>query len=267
MQVILGFPNTTASTLAYSAKNLKLDGSNAGFSGRVHKDILSLYNKGPEFITSAVQTYECNVSGTYTVDIADDGSSYSITYDNCNDGFGSIYNGAYAVDNIIFDDSNPDQISFSYEISYSSLSITTPIDLITYNGSYSVKIVYDSSGTFLSIKQSGSQLSVSSKNGRTEWRDFESSLAYDDTNSVTFSNDFTLDSTRIGGAVTVDTLKEFVIDYSAEIYPHQGQIHVVGATGSQLLFTVLDNANVLIEVDADGDGVYQTQIPTTWAAL
>ena len=49
-------------------------------------------------------------------------------------------------------------------------------------------------------------------------------------------------------------------------YPSSGALLVVGQDSSARL-TAVDNINVTIEIDSNGDGTIDATIETTWAAL
>jgi len=50
-------------------------------------------------------------------------------------------------------------------------------------------------------------------------------------------------------------------------YPYAGEQVSTGACNSSVKLTVLDNQNVQIAVDADGDGVYEATNNMTWSDL
>jgi hypothetical protein len=73
----------------------------------------------------------------------------------------------------------------------------------------------------------------------------------------------TLDSTQLSGVVIYSTptlLQGFDSDY-----PSSGQFLVTGDNSSTRL--TAEGVTVLVEIDADGDGIYEEMINTTWAEL
>jgi hypothetical protein len=50
-------------------------------------------------------------------------------------------------------------------------------------------------------------------------------------------------------------------------FPSSGQLLIRGDAGSQARLTILNNAQVRIELDANGDGVYETSVVKAWTEL
>ncbi len=91
-----------------------------------------------------------------------------------------------------------------------------------------------------------------------------------------FTDDYSIDlngtisSLGIGGAVIVTTITPFSGNLLAgNGDPTAGQIMITNSLDNSkaLVIALPDGINVEILVDADGDGSYETLIPTTWAAL
>lgn len=77
----------------------------------------------------------------------------------------------------------------------------------------------------------------------------------------------TVGSTALaGGTVTLTTLQPLV-QFDTDVYPSSGQITATGAARSQLRLTVQSATNVLLELDATGDGTYESNVVKTWASL
>ncbi len=74
-----------------------------------------------------------------------------------------------------------------------------------------------------------------------------------------------LDSSVLGGSVMFDTIETFT--GFGEEFPSTGVLLISGAGGSQCRLTTIDSVTVTIEVDADGDGVFETTIDETWEGL
>jgi len=67
-------------------------------------------------------------------------------------------------------------------------------------------------------------------------------------------------------AVTLSTLQPMVSVGDAE-YPSSGQILATGAAASKMRMTVQNATTVLIELDANGDGAYETMMTKPWSEL
>ncbi len=81
--------------------------------------------------------------------------------------------------------------------------------------------------------------------------------------TLSFTVSGVIASEDLSGNVTVNTQAAFVRNFT-DAYPHRGALLIEGAGGSSVLFTVLDNANVQFEVDANGDGSIDEIITTIW---
>lgn len=76
-----------------------------------------------------------------------------------------------------------------------------------------------------------------------------------------------LSSTGVaGGLVTLSTVQPLV-QFDSDLYASSGQLVATGAGGSRLRITVQSASTVLLELDANGDGSYETSTPRTWAEL
>src|SRR4029077_3721811 len=89
--------------------------------------------------------------------------------------------------------------------------------------------------------------------------------------ALTDSGSGTIASTLIGGAVTVATPTVFQTAPTAQ-FPNTGQLLITGAGNSAVRFTVLGDETLVdnqvrIEVDGNGDGIFDAPVEMTWAAL
>ena len=82
------------------------------------------------------------------------------------------------------------------------------------------------------------------------------------TQVVNASGNFASES--LGGAVTFETLENFVI--MADDNPSAGQL-LISDVSSSVLVTVLDNINVQLDIDVDLDGLIDRTIVVTWTEL
>src|SRR5204863_4202798 len=86
-------------------------------------------------------------------------------------------------------------------------------------------------------------------------------LTLPSTSTVTLNGSFT--ATSLNGRVTVATVQP-VSELSTDLYPYAGQIIVTGAAGSRLRITVIDATQVQLELDTNGDGIYEASTTVPW---
>ena len=72
-------------------------------------------------------------------------------------------------------------------------------------------------------------------------------------------------STLFNGFVSYDTPVEF--QSTGDGFPYEGEMLVFGTAGASIRIMPLDEVNVRIEADYNGDGASDATIETTWAAL
>lgn len=72
-----------------------------------------------------------------------------------------------------------------------------------------------------------------------------------------YSNDFTLYSTEVGGKLVVDTTAPFVVEGWGD-KPSSGTMIITGANGTKLKITVVDAITGYdVALDLDADGTYE----------
>lgn len=83
-------------------------------------------------------------------------------------------------------------------------------------------------------------------------------------------------SARISGTVASTTLDSKsvtlatvnpLVTQSGATYPSSGQVTATGATGSRIRLTAQSASTALIELDADGDGIYEKSVTKPWSQL
>ncbi len=86
-----------------------------------------------------------------------------------------------------------------------------------------------------------------------------------------FATSTTLNGTLSSSNFNNQTLVATTVTPFVQIYPSttpsSGQLHLSGSTGSQARATVRSDGTVLVELDAAGDGVFETSTIRTWNSL
>ncbi len=158
--------------------------------------------------------------------------------------------------------------SFSGGLSFSNLSVSgSGIQTVTLNGTISFS--WTTSGAVESGTESGGY-TVSSGGDSISVSGYSSTYQYDAaTGEETTTARYTLTSTFLGGTISVSTGQTIVwLDF--EPYPRGGQLVITGAN-SGVRVTIQGSGApsgvVLIEVDADGDGNYESSENRTSSQL
>jgi hypothetical protein len=84
---------------------------------------------------------------------------------------------------------------------------------------------------------------------------------------TTLQVDGTLASTAFDGKQVRFSTPQPWLALGSDRYPSSGQLLIRGDAGSQVRLTILNNAQVKIELDANGDGVYETSVIKAWGEL
>jgi len=220
------------------------------------------------------ETVACPGTGTvtYSGDIADittltAGDVINADYDACGDGSGAIIDGELTM---TIDAFNGDLAGGVYELALS-------IELTNFQASFgnlfetangAITIALNTMATPIIVSSvSGDGLAVDTNVASTSLTNFLTQQTID-TGSVTplysLLASGTLDNSLLPGSVSYSTPVEF--ERLGDDYPYAGTLLVTGENSSARL-VVIDNTNVRIDIDADGNGEFESSIETTWSEL
>lgn len=225
-------------------------------------------------------TEPCSGGGTVTIsgNVADPslttlsaGDTLSAVFTDCNEEGILISGGLDLTINTIsafYDGTPPFDIDIS--VILTDLSDTDAGIAFSSNGDMRLALTEDASGNYHATL-SGNSLTVN-EGGQT---DTLSSYNYvltgnDSSGDYSIDAEGTIDSTILGGSVTFITVQTFAgNDFLGAGDPTQGVLSMTSDfDSSQARLTAQpDGVNVMIEVDAEGDGVFEDTVMTTWAAL
>jgi hypothetical protein len=208
----------------------------------------------------------CAISGTKSTDATATGATLS--FSACSDILGESISGSVTISNLVqipngFSASISTDLVFSFSGPFAGL----PDEHFTGNYSISEAIV----GTVTTITFSGPTLIMGQGPG-DQIVSFTLVVTEDSSNGArTDTVSLHLESTDIGGSVNVTTLTPFQTA-AGKTFPNSGAILISGAMGSAIKVTVLGDESapppqVRIELDANGDGVFETVLNRNWSDL
>ena len=218
--------------------------------------------------------YPCLPSGTVTIsgDIAVPGTltfndTYTVLYTLCDEGTGEVVDGLVE---FTVRDFTGDLLTGAYMLSMdavvTNLQELTGTDTLTSNGDATVTL--DTMvAQFIRAGTSGTSMTTDSNASSETNSNYQSHQSVDNNQEnlpYTMSASGTLDTTQLEGIVNYSTPIEFTGEGTD--YPSVGVLLVRGANSSARL-TAIDNVNVMIELDVNGDGETDQTINTTWDAL
>ena len=235
----------------------------------------TLLGGSPQFIPVGPFTSMCLLSGDVTVsgDVADlltytAGDTLSVDSNNCDDGDGQVVDGLLEMTITAFSgDIFSGLFNVGIDMVVTDFSVTEDGMTETANGDMGSTLDTMtppvSSGSVFgdSFTIAGPDVTESLSNFSTIYTEDISAFP------VIWTVDAmgTVDSSDFAGAVTYDTPVIFV--GSGENYPSSGELLVTGANNSSLHLITIDNVNVQIDADYDGDTVVDETFNLTWAEL
>jgi len=245
----------------------------------------SLAGRGGSLATgvSSTETIACPLSGSLTLSGTVSGSegmvagdSVTLTANSCSMDMGNgetaTMNGSLAFTVVSGSITGTLPMHVVFTMVASNFSITSGGTTVAVNGDLRMDLTITS--TSETIVTSGASLSNTLTEGGTTHTDtlknYTQTVTYSGT-GVTGSMSATIESssTRLGsggGSYTITTPTPLVWNDSSGTLS-SGVIKVVGANGSQLVMTVNSSTSVTIQIDANGDGTFESTVSSTQAEL
>ncbi len=234
------------------------------------------FSTGQAQVPIPAETTPCASSGTVTIsgDIADPltptlspGDFFEIDYDACDEGLGEVIDGVMRLDIESFSgDFLNELFEMTVTLTLRSFQVANGQDVSSSDGDATVSLNTLNAPT-VSTSLRGNSMRIDA-NAASELLTAYASAITAELGLVpapyTMSASGTLDSTRLPGIISYSTPVIFT-GFDAE-YPSSGEFLVSGANSSLRLIAV-DNVNVTIEVDTNGDGTVDETLQTTWAEL
>jgi hypothetical protein len=218
---------------------------------------------------------ECDVGGFVTIsgDLADPltytaGDTLSVDSMECDDGTGAVVDGLLEMTITAFSgDLFTGLFNIGIEMLVTDFSVTEGGETETANGDMGTML--DTSTPPVSEGSVfGDSFSIAGPTATESLRNF--STIYTEEMNVadllwTVDAMGTVDSSELAGSVTYDTPVIFLGTNNS--YPHTGELLVTGDGGSTLHLVTIDDVNVRIDADYDGDTVIDESFDLTWAEL
>lgn len=216
----------------------------------------------------------CAVAGSITLsgDIADPltltvGDTFRVQASACDDGIGETIDGLMTM---TVTDFAGDLFLGTYLLGMDAvldaLQVSTQDDVVSSSGDTSITLDTTAS-PFISASANGTSMQTSSNAGSETLTNYSSSQSVDAgqiPTPYTLSSSGTIDSSQLADVVSYSTPVQFSGFDNG--YPDSGELLVTGDNSSARLVT-LDNVNVRIDLDNDGNGSVDETIMTTWAEL
>lgn len=238
-------------------------------SGQPGKFLLRVSKSVPfgPIVLECLQTGTITISGDASDPLAVD-DTFRVESTMCDDGFGEVVDGIidFTIRDVAGDVSQGAGYLLSMDAIVTNLQIANSTDTFLSNGDATVALDTTES-PFIRAGSSGSSMTTDSSVSSDTISNYQSSQTVDgnlQTLPYTLSASGTLDTTLLEGTVDYSTPLEFSGEGNA--FPSEGVLLVRGANSTARLIAV-DNVNVTIEIDVNGDGVVDDTINTTWLAL
>lgn len=263
---------------ALTTDGLILSSEPGGAFAKLDKAIAAVAKTGSRqaFVPIPEETADCASSGTVTLsgEIADPftptlspGDFFIINYNACDEGLGDVIDGGMRLDiNSFSGDFQSQLFALSSTLTLTNLQLTTQQEVLTSHGDATVSLDTLAAPAVATSLSGNSMRSDTGSSSETA-TNYASSITVDGGQvpaPFTMSASGTLDSTQLSGVVSYATPVVFN-GFDAD-YPSSGEFLVMGASSS-LRLIALDNVNVIIELDTNGDNTVDETIQTTWAEL
>lgn len=228
-------------------------------------------------LSASTSTTHCQVSGSYAVTANDNDNSQtfssgdvvSIAFAQCRDSSADIIDGTVTLTTSQVSNNG----SFNGSFAFQHVSVSGGNTTYTINGNVSLgETESDTTSVYnLTVGNSGLTVAVASNSstGYSDTLTYESGMAIVETdlsNETQLTLNGSFDSTLLQGHVTLQTLAPIIV-LGTNAYPSSGQLKVTGANGSVLLLTAASDTQLRLQLDAQGDTVYEGDTLMNWSSV
>jgi hypothetical protein len=240
----------------------------------------------PATVTGAVYTgvEACSGGGSmaYTLEdqgqlnVFDRGDSVTVRATNCRES-GSVVNGTLVMTaNSVTGTYGVPPYAATVLVSYSNLASVASAGSMTFNGATAMSLNVPSiTSVYTVTMQTNPSLNLTGNWGSTPYSstlsNLNSSLTQNFVNGGSYYEAMEGSGTVVSSSLGTQSLAFVVAQpftrWLSDSYPHSGQMVLTGANGSKVRITAQSNTQVLIELDADGNGIYETATNRAWSSL
>ena len=239
--------------------------------------------QSPQVVTGATtsSTEQCSGGGSvnFSVNdrngnqILDSGDTFTMVATNCNFDGDAVSGQVSVTVNTLTGDLSTYGYAVNFDMAFAGLSVATAAGRDTVSGN--LRLQASSSSVYSNTETlSSASLALTSVYGGTSYSrlltGYSTTLGTTPTQTgylQTSTSSGTLTSTNFASqSVAFSTLTPFART-DAQAYPAVGQLQLVGADGSKARVTAQSSSQVLIELDADGNAVYETSSTKAWSEL
>jgi hypothetical protein len=200
------------------------------------------------------------------------GDSATLTFNACvlnGDGIPITLNGTLSFVASDVTGTPPGPFSYALTCSFNSFSINMLGATLIVNGGFTLELSTDDADTYTAVVH-GDYFSVYAQAGLQAFSgtisNFHLERTYtESTGTYSVENTATIAGSQLGGEVSFVTTVPFTGADPDD--PDAGTLVVTGADGATLTLMALNNVDVRILVDVDGDGETDATIDTTWDVL
>jgi hypothetical protein len=279
--------SAAASPAAPAAAALEVPATSGTLRGVVAQALAHGMLKRPRAAPGAVkplavvsETRNCALSGTVTMTTDDRdnngvisaGDTESIAFNQCRDSTVSLRNGTTVLTVTGVTSDTETRLELSATLAFQQLAIEQDQAATRIDGTVAVALLETPTLFRLTLTVASGLTVAASGPGYSDSITYDPGMRFAiesssaNPPSVTTRFDGSFSATSLGGRITVATPQP-VRRLARDTYPSSGQILVTGSGGSQERITVLSNAQVRIELDADGNGIFETVSIVLWSTL
>lgn len=216
----------------------------------------------------------CAVSGTVTVTTVlsnpltiTPGDTITMVFAACDEGDGSVVTGTLALTVTSFSgDIQSGLFALGVSMRVTGFSVTENAETVLASGDLTLMIDL-TTPMVVSISISATAFTITEGGESVTMVGFLLAQTFDESmvpSAFTATVAGTISSTEFGSVSFITTID---LQGSGQEFAFSGEIVITGADGASITMIPLDNVNVRLQIDLDGDNATDDTIDTTWAAL